>query len=362
MKPSGRLLGSVALVAMAIGCNADQPSGLDGSRRSVMFDALAASEAPLVEHIVAPQATDPAIDRFLDNHYVWLDTSARANHELLVFMPGTGQVPAMFQLVQQEAARLGYHVIGLSYLNSGGFAKVCPIAPDPASCYEGSRLEVIDGIDRSPFVNVNPANSIDNRLTKLLEFLGAQYPDEGWTQFLAAGEPNWRLIAVSGLSQGGGEAVMIGRIRLVARVVMFSSLTDSLLGGGSVPWVGARHVTPVNRYWGLAHDRDAFFPAILAAWDSIGLAAFGPAAIVESGDPPYGWTHMLVTDLTPHGGLVGPNAHVSPATDAFTPLAPDGTPLLRDAWDYSLTGLPRRPGRGEQVARHAAGDASVTTR
>src|SRR2546423_8623715 len=30
-----------------------------------------------------------------------------------VFLPGTGQNPSMFQLVQQEAARLGYHVIGL---------------------------------------------------------------------------------------------------------------------------------------------------------------------------------------------------------------------------------------------------------
>ncbi len=337
------IVAALATVFGAAACT-DAPRALGARIDTPTFRVFDRSSAPLVEHLVAPQATDPAIDRFLDNHYVWPDTAARSNHALLVFMPGTGQVPAVFQLVQQEAARLGYHVIGLSYLNSGGFAKVCPIAPDPASCYEQSRLEVIDGIDRSSFVNVNPANSIDNRLTKLLEYLVAQYPDEGWGHFLAAGEPNWPLIAVSGLSQGGGEAVMIGRIRLVARVVMFSSLTDSLLGGGSVPWVGARHVTPVNRYWGLAHDRDAFFPAILAGWDSIGLAAFGPAATVESVDPPYGWTHMLVTDLTPHGGLVGLNAHASPATDAFTPLAPDGTPLLRDAWDYLLTELPRRPG------------------
>ena len=74
--------------------------------------AKALAEDPadqLVLHLIAPHVTDPAIDRALDDHYVWLDP-ARTNHKLLVFMPGTGASPALYQLVQQEAARLG--VIG----------------------------------------------------------------------------------------------------------------------------------------------------------------------------------------------------------------------------------------------------------
>jgi len=46
---------------------------------------------------------------------------------------------------------------------------------------------------------------------------------------------------------------------------------------------------------------------------------------------------MLVTDLTPVGGFVGTNAHGAPSNDLNTPLGPDGTPLLRDAWRYLLT-------------------------
>ena len=46
---------------------------------------------------------------------------------------------------------------------------------------------------------------------------------------------------------------------------------------------------------------------------------------------------MLVTDLTPQGGFVGTNAHGAPSNDLNTPLGPDGTPLLRDAWRYILT-------------------------
>src|SRR2546425_5050341 len=107
---TGGLVGLAAFTALALACNPDKgPVGLIPPT----FDRLSeASSAPLVQHIVAPQATDPAIDRALDNHYAWLDTPARTNHKLFVFMPGTGLTPAVYQLVQQEAARVGYHVIG----------------------------------------------------------------------------------------------------------------------------------------------------------------------------------------------------------------------------------------------------------
>jgi hypothetical protein len=300
------------------------------------------SSAPLVLHVVPPQATDPAIDQFLDNHYVWLDTSAHSIHRLLVLMTGTGQVPAQFLFVEREAARLGYHVIGLEYVNSGGIAKLCPPTPDPASCFENVRLEVIDGIDRSPLVSVNPTNSIDNRLEKLLRLLAAQHSGEGWSQFLDGNGIKWPLIAVAGLSVGGGEAAMLAKIRLVDRVVMFSAVPDSI-GKGSVPWVGT-HRTPIDRYFGLAHNRDGFFLPILAGWDSLGLAAFGPTVLVDGSEPPYDFSHMLVTGRTPVGGFVGLNAHGSTATDSFTPLAADGTPYLLDAWRYMLSALPRHPG------------------
>src|SRR6266511_3415619 len=99
--------------------------------RGQVVGVAAIASAPLVRHIVAPQTTDPAIDQALDNHYAWLDTAAQSNHTLLVFMPGQGQRPALFQLVQQEAARLGYHVVGLMYSNLVRIGTLCPIAQDP---------------------------------------------------------------------------------------------------------------------------------------------------------------------------------------------------------------------------------------
>ena len=330
-----------ALTAVVAACNPEDSAG-PGPTFASSREASSAP-APLISHIVAPQSTDPAIDRFLDNHVAWLDTAARSNHRLLVFLPGTGLTPAAYQLVQQEAARVGYHVIGLMYPNTPGIAKVCPFDPDPATCYERLRLEIIDGVDRSPWVDVNPANSIDNRLTKVLQYLATQYPDEGWDRFLLNDQPKWSHIAVSGHSQGGGHAAMIAKIRLVARVVMFSAVTDSL-EGASVPWV-ATHVTPSERYYGLDHVLDEQYQGIRASWDSLGMARFGLPIAPESSESPYGFTHMLLTNYLPLRGP-GRAAHGASSVDVNTPLDANGTPVFREAWRYMLTARPA----GEDIA------------
>ena len=299
------------------------------------------STAPLVEHVISPPATDPAINPAFGNHYAWLDSTAKSNHRLLVVLPGTSQAADQFLLIQQLGARLGYHVIGLSFPTSpGGIAKLCPPTANAPACYENARLEILDGIDRTTVVSVNPANSIDNRLIKLLQYLVARYPDEQWSQYVDDGAPKWPLIALAGLSLGGGESAMIAKLRLVDRVMMFSSVPDSI-GTQSAPWT-VGHVTPTNRYFGLVHQQDGFFLPILAGWDSIGMRAFGTPVQVETSEPPYAGTHMLITNLTPVGGFVGLNAHGSTATDKFTPLDAGGVPRLLEAWRYMLTASPRK--------------------
>src|SRR5437868_5489970 len=109
---------------------------------------------------------------------------------------------------------------------------------------------------------------------------------------------------------------MLAKIRVVARVVMFSSPVDNVQKGA--PAYLSTHATASDRYYGIAHDLDGNYLAIRASWDSLGLGAFGPARTVETSAPPYGGTHMLVTDLVPQGtppGAVGTNAHGSPSDD-----------------------------------------------
>jgi hypothetical protein len=205
-------------------------------------------------------------------------------------------------------------------------------------------------------VTVTPVNGIDNRLTKLLLYLDQTYPEEDWSDFLDDGRPNWKRIAVAGHSQGGGQAAMIAKLRAVARVVLFSSPGDAI-AGHAAPWLSA-HVTPSNRYFGLAHDQDKTAPyaSILITWESLGLTAFGPLVPPESSAPPYGGTHTLVTDLTPVGGFV--NAHGAPSNDFNTPLRSDGTPELLDAWRYLLTARTLDHGSDDEDEVGSNADAS----
>jgi hypothetical protein len=317
----------------------------DPARPSTPELSAAISEAgptPLAPRTIAPQLTDPAIDwnppvnpncsdPQCNHHHVWLDASRPSNGKLFVFMPGIavrGPRPRSYQLVQQEAARLGYHVIGLMYQNNVGPGAVCAGSPDP-NCVENVLLEMIDGVDRSGGVAVSRANSIENRLTKLLRYLAALFPGEGWSRFLHKGEPKWAQIAVGGHSGGANQAPLIAKIHHVDRVVMVAGPP-----GVSAPWViGA---TPAAKYFALLHQRDPRTGAILANIDALDLDRFGDPVVPELSEPPYGGTHILITDLEPTGGYGMDNPHMSTAVDLWTPLGPDGAPLLRDAWRYML--------------------------
>ncbi len=269
---------------------------------------LAWAQGEFVLHVVAPQATDPAIDRALDDHLAWLDPTAPTNHKLFVFLPGFSLTPSDYQLVQQEAARLGYHVVGLMYVNNVSLRVACDGSPDPNSCFEDAHFEIVYGnglgID-SPIVDVNQPNSIINRLTKLLQYLDANDPTEGWAEFLA------------------------DEYHVVDRVVMISAVVAT-----ATNWV-LTHVTPSARYWGLAHEEEFFLPAILASWASLGITALGPVVTVETSSPPYGFTHTLATDLAPRRNGT---FHLSTALDLYTPLNhPGNTPALADAWGYMMS-------------------------
>jgi len=287
--------------AALVGCNderrlvgADQrisAAGAGGPSMSRQIDET----GPLVRHVVAAQATDAAISGGSGSLRV-AGPGRAGNPKLFVFMPGTRNVPSSWLRLEQEAARLGYHVIGLAYQNEVEVIGVCTGSTD-LDCSGKMRMEIIDGIDRSPFVNVTAANSIDNRLTKLLVYLDAQFPDEGWSRFLEDGAPKWSQIAVSGQSQGAGQAALIGKLRHVDRVVMFSGrrtraswakwTPGSALGNPGVQVF--RAVSP-------AGSRRRGDPAESPGVRSAAVRRAGVRRVERAA---VWWTHILTTDLRP---------------------------------------------------------------
>lgn len=332
-------LTAVSMTLTLVGCqDATAPDDAARSWNTTPMMSHVAG-ALLVPRMIAPRETDPAIDGWLDAHYVWLDPAARSNGKLFVFLGGANSTPSEMQLVAQEAARSGYHAIVLMYPNSKG-VQFCGKLPNPEQCQENLRLEILNGTDLSDSVDVSVANSIDNRLTMLLRLLADRVPEEGWSKFLRAGAPKWRRIAIAGFSLGGGQAALIAKLRRVDRVVLLAAPLDGF-GGRPGAWV-ATDATPAVRYFGLVNGRDPNVTAALANWTALGLDAFGVPVLQDTSKPPYGGTHTLLTDFPPQAApkCRAPGTHRSVAEDLCTPLASDGAPALRDAWRYLMTASP----------------------
>jgi hypothetical protein len=322
----------MVLAAAAACVDYEKPVGPPSEARASRSEDIA-----LLRHEIAPNLTDPAVNIALDPHVAWLASPGHRNGRLFLFLASSRVPPSVSQIVQQEAARLGYHVIGLSYPNTPGLASFCPVSANPDACYNDVRLQIITGSPSTSFVAVNQANSIDNRLVKLLTHLDATYPDEGWSQFLDdEGAIKWRKIAVGGHSQGAGHSAMIAKLRLVDRVVLLSGITDGV-GGVAAQWVTPGE-TPPERYYVLVHARDAqFLPYDIANWTALGLPTFGAPLAPESNDPAYGGTHTFITDILPQtGNYTAPNPHASTGVDFAVRLDENGVPLLRPVWQYML--------------------------
>jgi hypothetical protein len=290
-----------------------------------------------VEHVVPPATTDPAIDADLEDHYAYLQPALAATRgELVVWFSGSCGQPRRQRRLLREAARAGYHTIGLNYPNCPSVNGLCdPLQPGAPDCYEEVRLERLDGIDRSPLVTVSPPNGIVNRLVKLLEYLAVQFPSEGWDQYLDGGAPRWERLVVAGHSQGGGMAAIIGKEHEVARVAMFS-WKDTITPLQPAPWLFAPKATPVDRYVGFSHQHSAPIPEEVA-WNALGLP--GVTVNVDITPEPYGNANRLTTDVLPQTGSYD-DAHGSVATDQNTPLRADGTPVLSEVWRYLLGATP----------------------
>ena len=137
----------------------------------------------VIETSVSPATTDPEINDLGGNHLVCVNPLVSQRDEILVHFPGTFGTPAGNEQFLRTVADQGMKAIGLQYVNDGTINGICSnYGEGDADCQENLRLERIYGIDTSPIENqnVSPANSLVNRLVKLLEYLDAQQPAVGW--------------------------------------------------------------------------------------------------------------------------------------------------------------------------------------
>jgi hypothetical protein len=320
------------LLFPAVGCQKslkDQPVSALTTAQSVSSNAVVNRE-----YYIQPSKTDPAINTFNQNHFVSVNEGAVLKNSLFVFLPGSYRIPAESRVILRKAVSMGYHVIGLEYPNDKPVNPLCRNTND-ITCHRRARQEVVDGIDRHPAINVNPANSILNRLKKLLLYLQKTYPSQNWGQYLTNGQINWSKIVISGHSQGGALAGIIGKFYPIKKVIMFSMI-DYLTNGKVPDWEDL----PANKskFFGIINTNDELVPYnyVTLGWQHLGMSAYGKPLYIENHAPPYSNIHTLITYRTPNTTMID-KYHNGTAIDTYLIKNPDGTYLYAPAWTYLLS-------------------------
>jgi len=225
---------------------------------------------------ILPSKTDPAIRSFDFPNYVLVNDKTSPRADLLVFLPGTNGKPPGPLAFLKAAADHGYRVISLAYNDTPAVAVYCPRRPDPGCSAQFRQRRIYgDGPPLEPAIDNTRAESIINRLVKLLIYLEQREPGRGWAQYLKDGAPNWSRIVLAGQSQGAGMAAFIAKQHVVARVILFSSPWDFYVSKGNgrrlAPWIATPSKTPPERWYGGYHERENMAKLLAPAYAELGI-------------------------------------------------------------------------------------------
>lgn len=294
---------------------------LESGRAQAQRAADSASAGALVVYRIVPSSIDTSVHRFDAPHLVVFERNVAADAPLLLFLPGTGGRPDNTSEFASVAARQGYRVIGLAYVDEPAVQQLCPREPDP-DCAEKVRRKRIYGDDVTDLIDDRPGESIVSRLATLLVALDRAHPAEGWSRYLSDGKPDWTRIAVSGLSQGAGMAAYIAQRTAVARVILFSSPWDFYGRSRTLaPWVRRGHGATAAELWFGAYHRNE---------NTADLIEHAYAALQIPRD------HIHVFSLEPARRVSANPYHPSVVGNAATPRAADGTPAYANEWRAML--------------------------
>ena len=299
----------------------------------VLADTLS---TPATMTAITVTSTDSSIDPAFGVHLAFVNPFVSHKGKLFVFLSGTGARPIKYTRILRAAADNGFHVVGLAYSNQDTVQSLCQFSTD-LDCHARVREETFRGTDDSRLISVDVSNSMDNRLVKVLQYLQAQRPSEGWGNFLTAeGGPVWAVIRMAGHSQGGGLAAYVATKVTVDRACSMSSPADfDEARGRPASWVTSNGATPSSRLFGFSHRRDGIVPwsNVVKIWTALGLGDGSQIADVDTGSVPFSGLRMLQTNLDPGEALVP--FHNFTAVDDAIPLDAQGNPKYLPVWQYA---------------------------
>lgn len=278
--------------------------------------------------------TDPNISWELKNHYSFYNPTCVSNNTLLIYLGGSYGKPSNYLLFSELAGNNGFHVINLQYPNTVASKTACGSSTD-TNCFSKFRKEILEGINYSTQVSVDSSNCIYNRIKKLLQYLHANYPSQGWNSYYSGNVIQWNKVMVAGHSQGGGHAALIGVNNPLKRVIMFASPNDyNNTLNQTAPWTSSAKSTPDSLYYGFINYFDDVVNSTeqFQIWNNLKMPVYGDSTNVDQVGFPYANSRQLYTKRTDTGTAVNHNLVV---LDKDTPLV-GGKPLFTSVWKYLL--------------------------
>ena len=268
---------------------------------------------------IDPQQTDQYIKSIQGPHLVLYDPNVKPKNKLLLMISGTGGSPKGYLDFENFASEKGYHVVGLDYKNTV-ITTICTKSDDP-QCFDNFRKEIVYGTPVSETVDVDSANSLLNRFTRLLEYLVKNDTQGKWDMFIKNGKIKWENIVVAGHSQGAGHAAYLGQQNKTARVLMFSGPQDYFSTfDRPAGWLSSKPKTSPAKCFAFLHQKDPFnMQWQLASVTKMRQTMSPDTMIVKPGTPVKGSKHVLIADIETN------NAH------GIT-LKPE----FKNAWEYLL--------------------------
>jgi hypothetical protein len=280
------------------------------------------SDPQLYKTSFAADDADPEATKALGAQLAFLDTTADPRGLLVVYLHGAGAPPATCGSDSHGTvlAGLGFHVLSPCYLSDYGVANC-------NDDIEGCRLEAFEGVDHTSVIDVTPPNSAEQRITKGLLYLQQQIPQGDWTYFLDGDKPKWSKIIISGISHGASSSAVIGKHRLVHRVVSLSGPLDS-----GQAWLKKPSITPIDRFFAFTHTGDNQHQGHLQSFADLGL--LGDPISVDGASPPYEGSHRLISSAPTTDG------HNSTQAGSKSPKDANGAYLFMPVWTYMYAGDP----------------------
>ena len=283
--------------------------------------------------ITRASQTDANISWELKQHYSYFNPTCVSRNTLLLHLGGSYGKPGNYQLFPELAGNNGFHVINVHYPNNTASKTACGTSTDSA-CFIKFRKEILEGIDYSTKVAVDTNNCIYNRVIKLLQHLHANFPSQNWNSFYSGNTINWNKVIVSGHSQGGGHAAVIGLTKPVKRVIMFASPNDyNNRLNIPAPWTQNPKITADSLYYGFVHLNDEVVNSSeqFQIWSNLGMPLYGDTTNVDATSIPYSNSRQLYTQISNSAA----SNHSIMILDSDVPLV-SGKPIFEAEWKYLL--------------------------